>query len=121
MAAAFPSKRLVRNPATATPWDNLETSTMAYFANGTEGDILQMQCCDCPLGFGWNDPRQGQLFEAERIPKGCPVHAVQMLYNYDQVSAGQEKLRAAMNVLIDERGVCQVRKVLEETRLAVSP
>jgi hypothetical protein len=68
---------------------------MAYFSNGSEGEYLENQCADCPL----ND-------------KHCPVFRVQMRYNYDQVSPGQEKLRAAMNLLINEKGDCQVRPLV---------
>jgi len=39
---------------------------MAYFANGTEGDVLSEQCANCPLGFGWNDPDQKELFDKDR-------------------------------------------------------
>jgi hypothetical protein len=70
---------------------------MAYFSNSTEGETLEVQCCDCPLG-----------------PSGCPVHLVQLLYNYEQLCDGQEKLKEAMEILIDDKGVCQVRnKVLQ--------
>lgn len=68
---------------------------MAYFANGTDGDYLEAQCEKCPLG-----------------QKACPVLHVQLLYNYDQVAKGQEKLREAMNMLVDPKGICQVRKEL---------
>lgn len=66
---------------------------MAYFSNGTEGEKLDQQCDECPLGQG-----------------PCPVFLVQMLHNYDQCD--NEKLKAAMNLLIDERGICQVRPQL---------
>lgn len=90
---------------------------MAYFANGTEGACLENQCSDCPLGYGWNDPNQGELFEVEREPRGCPVYFVQMEFNYDQINKGNEQLRAAMNLLVDDkRGECQVRKHLVDIR-----
>ncbi len=87
---------------------------MAYFANGTEGDQLTAQCEDCPLGYGWNDPSQLQLFEFEAEPRPCPIAAVQLIFNYDQI--GNDKLTSAMNILVDKNGVCQVRKQLEEIR-----
>lgn len=87
---------------------------MAYFTNSTSGDVLEMQCEDCPLGCGWNNPRQQRLFDPEIERRPCPVHFVQLNFNYAQCEAGQEKLRQAMSMLIDENGVCQVRKVLEK-------
>lgn len=70
---------------------------MAYFPNGSSGEIFDRQCADCPLGEG-----------------PCPTAAIQMLYNYDQVSDGQEKLREAMTILVDDKGICQTRKQLWE-------
>ncbi len=66
---------------------------MAYFANSTEGDTLTRQCDDCPLG---------QL--------ACPILHVQMAHNYDQCS--NEQLKQAMNLLVNEKGVCQLRPLL---------
>ncbi len=68
---------------------------MAYFANGTEGVILDEQCAECPVG--------------EQINSRCPVHTIQMIYNYDQLKKGNEQLREAMNVLVDDKGKCQMR------------
>lgn len=68
---------------------------MAYFSNGTEGMILDDQCAECPVG--------------ESEDSCCPVHAIQMLYNYDQLKKGNEQLKEAMNVLVDDKGKCQMR------------
>lgn len=87
---------------------------MAYFPNGTAGEVLDAQCADCPLGFGWNDPKQGDLFSVDRWPRSCPVKLVQLQFNYEQCD--NSKLRSAMNVLIDDDGVCQVRNELAELR-----
>jgi hypothetical protein len=70
---------------------------MAYFPNGSSGEVLDEQCFRCPLG-----------------EKPCPVLCVQMRYNYDQLDAGQEKLRTALSVLVDDSGICQVRKQILE-------
>ena len=67
---------------------------MAYFPNGTAGEILDNQCCDCLHEDEW---------------AWCPVYAIQSLFNYDQVDKGQEKLRQAINMLVDEKGICKVR------------
>ena len=89
---------------------------MAYFPNGSAGEILDEQCDDCPLGYGWNDPKQATLFDVEREPRHCPVQLVQHIFNYKQVEPGNEELRSAMNLLIDERGTCNVRQQLVEIR-----
>ena len=64
---------------------------MAYFANGSEGEYLDAQCGRCPLA-----------------DKMCPIKYVQMRYNYDQLDNGQEKLKAAMEILIDKDGNCKM-------------
>ncbi len=87
---------------------------MAYFPNGSSGDVFDEQCADCPLGYGWNDPRQGSLFENEREPKPCPVALVQLEFNYKQV--GNKDLERAMSVLVKDNGECQVREQLLECR-----
>lgn len=90
---------------------------MAYFSNGTEGRVLDEQCSDCPLGAGWNDPDQPLLFDVERTMRYCPVAFVQGMYNYDQIKKGNEKLREAMSLLVeDKQGQCQVRQQLLELR-----
>lgn len=86
---------------------------MAYFANSSE-EVLSEQCADCPLGYGWNDPSQKPLFPVEQTPKPCPVALIQLQYNYEQL--GNPCLRAAMNCLVSESGICQVRKLLVEER-----
>lgn len=71
---------------------------MAYFANSTEGDILEQQCETCP---------------AEKDPESfCPIHAIQSLYNYEQLRAGNENLEAAMNMLIGENGLCKMKPLI---------
>ncbi len=70
---------------------------MAYFSNGSEGEVLDDQCADCPIG--------------EMM---CPVLHVQMFYNYDQVASGQEKLRRALSLLVNDQGICQMRPLIVE-------
>jgi hypothetical protein len=67
---------------------------MAYFSNGSEGQILDEQCAHCPYG---EDP--------------CPVYLVQSNFNYDQCDV--PKLKDAMNVLINEEGICQMRELIK--------
>ena len=68
---------------------------MAYFSNGCEGEVLDMQCSEC-LPY---DP--------------CPVALVQMYFNYDQCAEGQEKLMKALNMLIDEKGNCLMKEYIK--------
>lgn len=91
---------------------------MAYFSNGCEGDVLDEQCANCPLGYGWNDPDQTTLFDTEPEPRPCPVALVQLTYNYDQLKKGNERLREAMEMLINADGVCLVRAELVQIRKA---
>ena len=73
---------------------------MAYFSNGTEGIVLDNQCAVCPVGRHPDLP--------------CPVLLVQLAYNYQQVDKGQEKLREAIDCLVDEQGTCLMKKALEK-------
>lgn len=75
---------------------------MAYFSNGSDGQILDSQCEDCPLGYGWN----GVNAEAHQ----CPTMLVQLMHNYDQLTV--PPLRTAMRILVDDDGICQTRKLL---------
>jgi hypothetical protein len=90
---------------------------MAYFSNGSEGEVFDWQCYDCPLGYGWNEPDQKRLFDdsvKDREPKPCPTALIQLQYNYDQVD--NKKLREAMTALVDDDGICQTRKILMQIR-----
>lgn len=78
---------------------------MAYFAKGTEGLNLDEQCDNCLHGM--ND---GIM---------CPVAAVQMAYNYIQLNPGNEDLRAAMNLLIGERGNCQMSAAMKTAGVVI--
>lgn len=40
----------------------------------------------------------------------CPVMMVQLAHNYDQCD--NPKLKEAMNYLVDEKGICQLRPLL---------
>jgi hypothetical protein len=67
---------------------------MAYFSNGCEGEILDQQCADCQYG---------------EMP--CPIALVQSTYNYQQI--GNLRLEAAMNVLVNPKGECQMLAMME--------
>ena len=68
---------------------------MAYFANGSEGAVLDEQCAECLP----HDP--------------CPIAWVQLEYNYTQCSAGQEKMAELMNCLVDEKGNCRMKRYVK--------
>lgn len=70
---------------------------MAYFPNGSSGEVFDQQCSDCKL--------------ADDAP--CPVLFVQMTYNYDQCHADHWKLKEAMNCLVDKDGICQMKKCID--------
>lgn len=76
---------------------------MAYFPNGTAGECLDDQCFSCIHGM--NDSIM------------CPVKLVQTHYNYDQLNEGNEDLRAAIDLLVDEKGECQMKTVMEKVGL----
>lgn len=87
---------------------------MSYFPNATAADVLERQCADCPLGYGWNDPKQKRLFDPDASPLPCPTAFVQLQFNYEQCDNPQ--LREAMTALVDDEGVCQTRKLLMQIR-----
>ena len=62
---------------------------MAYFSNGTEGIVFDEQCSRCKYG-----------------EHPCPVAAMQLLWNYDQV--GNELAREIMDNFVKADGTCTV-------------
>ena len=91
---------------------------MAYFPNASAGEVLDAQCADCPLGFGWNDKNQQQLFDREPEPRPCPVAFAQLTYNYEQFDKQGKRTKVAdvLDLLVSESGECMVRKELVEIR-----
>lgn len=75
---------------------------MAYFPNGSSAEILDNQCEECIHGLS-NDVM-------------CPVYQAQIHFNYDQVRPREKKLRTALNILINEKGICQVKAAFEQVR-----
>lgn len=73
---------------------------MAYFSNGSEGEVLHAQCAECPIGSNQD--------------AHCPILAVQMEYNYEQIdSQGKRtKMSELMNMLVNDDGECQMLKAL---------
>jgi hypothetical protein len=60
---------------------------MAYFANGCEGEIFDMECCKCKFGQG-----------------PCPIALVQNVHNYEAV--GNPVATEILNSLIKQNGEC---------------
>jgi hypothetical protein len=76
---------------------------MAYFPNGQAGLYLDEQCMDCLH----DDP-----------DVGCPIAFIQMEYNYTQLDKGQEQLREALNYLVNEKGDCQLKPLINKEKSA---
>jgi hypothetical protein len=68
---------------------------MAYFSNGTEGEILDSQCLECKL-----------------LKEPCPIILVHLEYNYDQ--CGNELARKIMNELVGEDGICKLKPLIDK-------
>ena len=71
---------------------------VAYFPNGSAGEVLDNQCAGCLLGDA-----------------GCPTQLVQLMYNYDQIDV--PKLREAMEILVSEEGKCKTGSLLADLGL----
>lgn len=67
--------------------------------------MLDMQCLDCPIGRHGDAP--------------CPILWMQLEYNYKQVN--NPLAREIMNTLIDEKGNCQMKPVVEKYAAAELP
>lgn len=62
---------------------------MAYFSNGSEGEVFDNQCGRCKFGS-----------------KPCPIALVQGIYNYDAVN--NEVATKILHELVYDDGECQV-------------
>ncbi len=71
---------------------------MAYFANSTEGAVLDEQCGNCRIG-------------AENY---CPVAFVQGHYNYIQLKKGNETVSGLLSMLVDEKGNCAMKRAIDD-------
>jgi hypothetical protein len=65
---------------------------MGYFPNGTDGAIFEEKYCMRCTHYG--------LVNGEFPAGGCPVWVVHLVYNYDQLDDGQEKLKDVLSTLI---------------------
>ena len=74
---------------------------MAYFSNGTEGEILDEQCSKC-------------FYESDDFTILCPISGVQTHYNYSQ--CGNKDLEDAINWLVDEKGNCKMKPLIDQLK-----
>lgn len=75
---------------------------MAYFSNGTEGEALDEQCWEC--------------LHSEDDLTLCPIMAIQMEFNYKQCDEKNKDLRAAMNMLVDDKGSCLMKPLIDKIK-----
>lgn len=68
---------------------------MAYFPNGSAGEVFDNQCLKCKYG-----------------EKGCPIWLVQVNYNYD--ACNNEVATKILNDLIKDDGTCEMYKEFEK-------
>lgn len=59
---------------------------------------MDKQCAECPIGRHPDAP--------------CPVLLQSIHMNYDQCD--NPKLREALNITVDENGICQMKKVMTD-------
>lgn len=74
---------------------------MAYFANGTEGEVFDEQCIRCKYG-----------------DRCCPIAAVQSMYNYDAVN-NLVATEILSNLILDD-GTCIMYEQFK-TDFAIDP
>lgn len=74
---------------------------MAYFSNGSEGEVFDNQCAKCKYG---------------QFP--CPIAAAQMLYNYDAVN--NETATNILGMLVTDNGTCTVWEMAKQD-FAIDP
>ena len=69
---------------------------MAYFANGTEGEVFDNQCGQCRFGM-----------------KPCPIAWVQSEFNYD--ACNNEVATNILDALVKQDGTCMMFKMDEDS------
>ena len=74
---------------------------MAYFSNGSKGEVFDEQCSKCKYG-----------------DKSCPIAFVQMEYNYK--ACNKKTTRIILDFLIERDGSCTMFKEFESD-FAIDP
>ena len=77
---------------------------MAYFSNGSEGEVFDVECRKCSLG-----------------DKACPIFIVQSTYNYD--ACNNKTARAILDDLVKQEKEkpwrylgCQMKPLIEQAQ-----
>lgn len=68
---------------------------MAYFSNGTEGEVFYNQCARCKYG-----------------ESPCPIACVQLTYNYE--ACNNVIARKILDTLISDNGECSMFKTFKK-------
>lgn len=68
---------------------------MTYFPNGTAGCLFEEDVCS-------------RCANQRKEFGGCAITDVHMLYNYEQLREGQEKIRTILSMLITDDGECRM-------------
>ena len=68
---------------------------MAYFPNSSAADEFENGCIEC-------------IHADEEAC--CPIYMIQNSYNYEQI--GNDKLREALNMLVDDEKGCRMRRFI---------
>lgn len=67
---------------------------MAYFSNGTEGEVFDLECSTCKYG-----------------QEACLIAFVQFEYNYK--ACNNEVARAILDELIKQDGTCEMKRIFK--------
>lgn len=70
---------------------------MAYFSNGSEGTVFDDQCAKCKFG-----------------DKPCPIAAIQIQYNYNQLNDKTGTAKHIMDELVNDKGECSIWKMAKQ-------
>jgi hypothetical protein len=70
---------------------------MAYFANGTEGDMFQE--ANCAFCVHWKDDGDGR-------GEGCPVNDVHLLFSYELCNKKADPGKVILDTLITPEMTC---------------
>jgi len=77
---------------------------MAYFPNGTAGEVLDNQCSEC-------------IHASDGVM--CPVYYVQATYNYSQ--SDNSLLEGCLQHLVRDDGTCQMKRAIEMAGIQQKP
>jgi len=73
---------------------------MAYFSNGTDGEVFDNECQGCKYGYS----EDGNV--------NCPIQYVQLVYNYD--ACNNKIATKILNDLVKNDGTCEMKKAFSK-------